>query len=67
MLFSVFIACVLLSGFVMGKLAFEAGLGVKRWAIVGFMLGPMGYPLFNVHKRFAIKRAVGQFTSTITL
>ncbi|ACA87296.1 hypothetical protein [Shewanella woodyi] len=58
MLLSIFIVTVLpLSGYVMGKLAFQAGLGVKRWAVVGLLLGPAGYPLLNTYKRFAMKKA----------
>ena len=55
------------SSVVMGNLAFRAGLGVKRWAAIGLMLGPIGYPLFNTHKRFAIKRAQGKGSVQIEL
>ncbi|RTR36820.1 hypothetical protein EKG38_22090 [Shewanella canadensis] len=62
------VASVLItSGIVMGNLAFRAGLGVKRWTMIGLILGPVGYPLFNTHKRFAMKRAVGSRASTIRL
>lgn len=49
-----------LSSIIMGNLAFRAGLGVKRWALLGLLLGPVGYPLFSTHKRFAMKRAQGK-------
>ncbi|RTR34255.1 hypothetical protein [Shewanella atlantica] len=58
---------LLISGVVMGNLAFRSGLGVKRWTLIGLILGPVGYPLFNTHKRFAMKRAAGKRASTIRL
>ena len=64
----VFVVSVLtVSSVVMGNLAFRAGLGVKRWALLGLVLGPVGYPLFSTHKRFAIKRAQGKGASQINL
>lgn len=39
------VASVLItSGIAMGNLAFRAGLGVKRWTLIGLILGPLGYP-----------------------
>ncbi|WP_394147811.1 hypothetical protein [Shewanella atlantica] len=64
--FVVTLVCML-SGIVMGSLAFQAGLGVKRWTMIGLILGPVGYPLFNTHKRFAMRRAAGRGASTIQL
>ncbi len=63
----VVVSVLITSGIVMGNLAFRAGLGVKRWTMIGLILGPVGYPLFNTHKRFALKRAVGRRASTIRL
>jgi hypothetical protein len=56
-----------LSSIIMGNLAFRAGLGVKRWALLGLLLGPVGYPLFSTHKRFAMKRAQGKDSVEISL
>ncbi len=66
---AVFVVAIVLaiSGIVMGNLAFRAGLGVKRWTLIGLILGPLGYPLLNTHKRFAMKRAVGRTARTIRL
>ena len=44
----------------MGNMAFRAGLGVKRWAMLGLIMGPVAYPLLSTHKRFAHKRAQGK-------
>ncbi len=56
-----------LSSIVMGNLAFRAGLGVKRWAFVGLLFGPFGYPLLSTHKRFAWKKAQGRGNVNIIL
>lgn len=63
----VIVSVLVISGIVMGNLAFRSGLGVKRWTMIGLILGPVGYPLFNTHKRFAMKRAIGRRASTIRL
>ncbi|GIU02297.1 hypothetical protein [Shewanella algidipiscicola] len=55
------------SSVVMGNMAFRAGLGVKRWALLGLLIGPAGYPLLATHKRLAIKRAQGKGAAIIRL
>lgn len=50
----------LLAGIVCGRKAFKHGLGVKRWTLLGCLLGPSIYPLFMTHKRFAIRRSSGK-------
>ncbi len=62
----VFILSVLtVSSLAMGNLAFRAGLGVKRWAVLGLVLGPVAYPLLSTHKRFALKRVQGRHSVAI--
>ncbi len=51
---------LMVSSVAMGNMAFRAGLGVKRWAMLGLIIGPVAYPLFSTHKRFALKRAQGK-------
>ncbi|MCJ8302526.1 hypothetical protein MK852_17410 [Shewanella benthica] len=58
--------CVLfLSGIVMGNLAFRAGLGIKRWTLLGLLIGPVAYPLFNTHKHYAWRRSVGKSSGSL--
>ncbi|AQS36955.1 hypothetical protein Sps_01791 [Shewanella psychrophila] len=60
--------CVLfLSSIIMGNLAFRAGLGVKRWILLGFLIGPVAYPLFNTHKHYAWRRSVGKASGSLRL
>ncbi|CAM3907546.1 hypothetical protein [Shewanella aquimarina] len=51
---------LMVSSVAMGNMAFRAGLGVKRWAMLGLIMGPVAYPLLSTHKRFAHKRAQGK-------
>ncbi|WP_394129871.1 hypothetical protein [Shewanella maritima] len=46
-------AAWLACGYMFGLAAFKEGLAVKRWAVTGMVLGPLAYPLFNTHKRYA--------------
>ncbi|PHY64317.1 hypothetical protein CS023_19955 [Shewanella xiamenensis] len=39
-----------------GIAAFRAGLSVSYWAVMGFILGPLAFPLFSSHKRIALRR-----------
>ncbi|ABI38487.1 hypothetical protein Shewmr4_1409 [Shewanella sp. MR-4] len=39
-----------------GVAAFRAGLSVSYWAVMGFILGPLAFPLFSSHKRIALSR-----------
>nr|WP_275660506.1 hypothetical protein [Shewanella sp. Isolate13] len=55
------------SGYSIGNAAFKAGLPVKRWAIAGALFGPAAYPLFNSHKQFAYRKAMGKQGRTIGL
>ncbi|WP_405130465.1 hypothetical protein [Shewanella oneidensis] len=41
-----------------GYAAFRAGLSVKYWTVLGFILGPMAFPLFSTHKRIALRRSL---------
>ena len=59
------ISILIISGVIMGHMAFTAGMGVKRWAFLGFLIGPVAYPLLNTHKRYAWRRSVGQSIYTI--
>lgn len=45
------------SAWYLGVLAFSQGMPVKRWAFVGALMGPVGYPLFTTHKRLNARRA----------
>lgn len=45
------------SAWYMGLMAFSQGMPVKRWACVGALIGPAGYPLFSTHKRLNERRA----------
>lgn len=63
----VLVSILTLSSVVMGNMAFRAGLGVKRWALLGLLIGPVGYPLLATHKRLAIKRAQGRGAAIIRL
>ncbi|ABO24290.1 conserved hypothetical protein [Shewanella loihica PV-4] len=56
---------LMVSSVAMGNMAFRAGLGVKRWAMLGLIIGPVAYPLFSTHKRFAQKRAQGKQSMSI--
>lgn len=55
----------LISSYIAGRAAFQAGLSVMYWACLGLILGPLVYPLFNTHKRFSLKRI--QSAGDITL
>ncbi|MCE9686828.1 hypothetical protein LZP73_11555 [Shewanella sp. AS16] len=51
-------------GLFLGNAAFCAGLPVKRWFILGALLGPVAYPLFNTHKHLAYKRCTKSFDAS---
>lgn len=53
------------SGVVMGRIAFSAGLGAKRWALLGMIIGPAAYPLLNTHKHYAWRRSARHSTHSI--
>ncbi|WP_076408807.1 hypothetical protein [Shewanella sp. UCD-KL12] len=59
------VSILLISAVIMGNLAFQAGLGVKRWTFLGLVMGPIAYPLLNTHKRFAWRRAVSRSAVSI--
>ncbi len=44
--------------------AFEAGMNAKRWAIAGFLLGPVLFPLFNM-KRYLLWRQIVGFRNPV--
>ncbi|WP_434929154.1 hypothetical protein [Shewanella sp. HL-SH2] len=48
-----------LSSIFLGFSAYYAGLAVKRWALVGVVLGPVAYPLFTTHKHLAYRKVEG--------
>ncbi|WP_404339052.1 hypothetical protein [Pseudoalteromonas mariniglutinosa] len=35
------------------------GMPIKRWLVLGVMLGPLAWYLFNVHYRRALVRVIG--------
>uniref|UniRef100_A0A5B8QWN0 Uncharacterized protein n=1 Tax=Shewanella decolorationis TaxID=256839 RepID=A0A5B8QWN0_9GAMM len=39
-----------------GVAAFRVVLSVSYWAVMGFILGPLAFPLFSSHKRIALSR-----------
>ncbi|ATC95457.1 hypothetical protein [Pseudoalteromonas tunicata] len=47
-------------------LALKKGMPVKRWLIIGALVGPIAVYLFNVHYRRALLRALGQNRSVLT-
>ncbi|QIR15011.1 hypothetical protein [Shewanella aestuarii] len=49
----------MLSSLYLGFSAYHNGLGVKRWAAIGGILGPLAYPLFNTHKHLAYRKVQG--------
>ncbi len=36
--------------------ALKGGLGSKRWALAGFVLGPIAWPMFCMQKRMKINK-----------
>lgn len=50
----IFIA--LISAWYFGLAAFTAGLTVKHWVLLGFVLGPLAYPLFTTHLHLALRK-----------
>nr|WP_275974942.1 hypothetical protein [Shewanella gaetbuli] len=60
-------AIVVLSSLFFGFSAFYAGLAVKRWALVGGLLGPAAYPLFNTHKHLAYRKVEGKSCHRVKL
>ncbi|WP_037458996.1 hypothetical protein [Shewanella sp. HN-41] len=46
----------LISAWCFGLAAFTSGLSVKYWAIVGFILGPLAFPLFTTHSHLALRK-----------
>jgi hypothetical protein len=41
-------------------LAKKAGLNATPWIVAGAVLGPLAMPLFQNHKRLALRRVLGQ-------
>ncbi|ACJ29848.1 hypothetical protein swp_3138 [Shewanella piezotolerans WP3] len=58
---------LVLSSFLLGQAAFNAGLPVKRWVVAGALLGPAAYPLFNSHKQLAYRKAMGKQGASINM
>nr|WP_277956648.1 hypothetical protein [Shewanella sp. N2AIL] len=50
----IFIA--LISAWYFGSAAFTVGLSVTYWALLGFVLGPLAYPLFTTHSHLALRK-----------
>lgn len=50
----IFIA--LISARYFGLAAFTAGFTVKHWVLLGFVLGPLAYPLFTTHRHLALRK-----------
>jgi hypothetical protein len=50
----IFIA--LLSAWYFGLAAFTTGLSVMHWVLLGFVLGPLAYPLFRTHRHLALRK-----------
>ena len=50
----IFIA--LISAWYFGLAAFTAGLTVKHWVLMGFVLGPLAYLLFTAHRHLALRK-----------
>lgn len=50
----IFIA--LISAWYFGLAAFTADLSVTYWALLGFVLGPLAYPLFTTHRNLALRK-----------
>lgn len=40
--------------------ATKAGMKRKNWALGGLILGPMLFPLFNIHRFILVKQAIGR-------
>ncbi len=58
---------LVLSSFLLGQAAFNAGLPVKRWAFAGALFGPAAYPLLNSHKQLAYRKAMGKQGASISM
>jgi hypothetical protein len=41
-------------------LAKKAGLNTTPWVVAGAIVGPLALPLFQNHKRLALRRVLGQ-------
>nr|WP_290442283.1 hypothetical protein [Pseudoalteromonas sp. CnMc7-37] len=54
----VFLSCVFI--LVMYLESLSKGMPVKRWMLLGGVLGPIAWCLFNVHYRRAFVRHVGR-------
>lgn len=39
--------------------AMRSGLGRKRWAFAGLLMGPLVWPMFNMKKRMQVNRLFG--------
>lgn len=50
------ICIALISAWYFGLAAFTAGLSVTYWALLGFVLGPLAYPLFTTHSHLALRK-----------
>ena len=46
----------LISAWYFGLAAFTAGFTVKHWVLLGFVLGPLAYPLFTTHSHLALRK-----------
>ncbi len=45
---------------VMYRLSISKGMPVKRWLLLGGLIGPLAFLLFNIHYRRALLRHAGQ-------
>lgn len=57
-IFGIFIVG-LISAWYFGYVAFRTGLSVKRWTLMGLILGPLAFPLFTAHNLFALRKVRG--------
>ncbi|ABK47696.1 hypothetical protein CF168_13460 [Shewanella bicestrii] len=55
-MFYVVVALSVSCSWCFGVAAFRVGLSVSYWAVMGFILGPLAFPLFSSHKRIALSR-----------
>ncbi|MCH1930757.1 hypothetical protein L9G16_11230 [Shewanella sp. A25] len=52
------------SAWYLGLKAFNAGLSVRYWALLGLLLGPFALPLFTSQSRIALRK-IRQFDAAI--
>ncbi|QYX66969.1 hypothetical protein K2227_14235 [Shewanella putrefaciens] len=50
------ICIALISAWYFGLAAFTTGLSVTYWVLLGFVLGPLAYPLFTTHSHLALRK-----------